>query len=149
MNLAGHRVAGPRNELKSSENGFRRRNCSICFVPTMSSVSDREDLYRKWLDWVTTNLGRDARLGEIAAVAATDAAVLGLGFNAAREAARTAWANALIIDSQRQAVPSPGGHLGRNLALGVGLGCLLLIVAVVGVAMWLAASMAGCYAVMC
>src|SRR5260370_37264314 len=53
-----------------------------------------EDLYRNWADWVTTNLGRDARLGEIAARAAVDAAERGLGFNNASTAARMAWSTA-------------------------------------------------------
>src|SRR5260370_27175066 len=53
-----------------------------------------EDLYRNWADWVTTNLGRDTRLGEIAARAGVDAAERGLGFNNAATAARMAWATA-------------------------------------------------------
>jgi hypothetical protein len=60
----------------------------------MPPVNDREDLHRNWLGWVTTNLGRDARLAEIAASAATDAAGQGRGFNNATEAARIAWADA-------------------------------------------------------
>jgi hypothetical protein len=57
-------------------------------------VNDREELHRNWVGWVTTNLGRDTRLAEIAATAATDAAELGQGFNNAAEAARIAWADA-------------------------------------------------------
>lgn len=57
-------------------------------------MNDREELYGNWVDWVTTNLGRDTRLAEIAATAATDAAKLGRGFNNSAEAARIAWADA-------------------------------------------------------
>lgn len=46
------------------------------------------------MGWVTTNLGRNGRLAEIAATAATDAAELGKGFNSSAEAARIAWADA-------------------------------------------------------
>ena len=60
----------------------------------MPPMNDREDLYRNWVGWVTTKLGRDARLAEIAATAATDAAELGRGFDNAAEAARIAWADA-------------------------------------------------------
>jgi hypothetical protein len=57
-------------------------------------VDDRQELYRSWLSWVTANLGGDSRLTGIAASAATEAALLGQGFNSAAEAARLAWANA-------------------------------------------------------
>lgn len=57
-------------------------------------MSDREELHRKWMGWVTAHLGRDARLAEIAATAATEAAELGQGFNHAAEAARIAWGEA-------------------------------------------------------
>jgi hypothetical protein len=57
-------------------------------------VNDRKELYRNWLGWVTTNLGRDTRLAEFAATAATDAAELDEGFNNSAEAARIAWAEA-------------------------------------------------------
>jgi hypothetical protein len=57
-------------------------------------MNDREELYRKWVAWVTTSLGRDTRLVQIAATAATDAAELGRGFNTAAEAARITWADA-------------------------------------------------------
>ncbi|HEV2035294.1 MAG TPA: DUF4190 domain-containing protein [Candidatus Dormibacteraeota bacterium] len=64
-------------------------------------MSDREDLYRNWVGWVTTNLGRDTTLTGIAARAATDAAEHGNGFNAAVEAARAAWTEGARIDSDR------------------------------------------------
>jgi hypothetical protein len=54
-------------------------------------VDDQEDLYRNWLEWVTTNLGRDHRLASVAATAAADAAGLGKGFNVAVGAAKAAW----------------------------------------------------------
>lgn len=57
-------------------------------------MSDREELHRKWMGWVTANLGRDGRLAEIAATAATEAADLGQGFTRAAEAARIAWGEA-------------------------------------------------------
>src|SRR2546430_12771836 len=59
-------------------------------------------MYRNWFGWVTTNLGRDARLAEIAASAATDAALHGRGFNSAAEAARTAWADGAKRSSNDQ-----------------------------------------------
>jgi hypothetical protein len=84
-------------------------------------MSNREELYRNWLDWVTTTVGHDPRLAEIATSAATDVAELGQGFDNAAGAARTAWAEAakrysrdhrLWWDGQHwtpasQAVPSP------------------------------------------
>lgn len=115
---------------------------------TIPHVDSQEELHRNWLVWVTTNLGRDTRLAEIAARAATNAAELGQGFNKAEEAARTAWADAAEPSSNRGMVPPPKGHLARNLALG-GLGCLLVIAAIAGAVLWFAASMYGCYAVMC
>jgi hypothetical protein len=54
-------------------------------------VDSREQLYRNWFDWVTTNLGRDDRLAGVAAKAATDVAQLGKGFNVAAKAATAAW----------------------------------------------------------
>jgi uncharacterized RDD family membrane protein YckC len=65
----------------------------------------REELYRGWFDWVTTNLGRDSKLAAIAATAATDAAEQGRGFNNAAEAARMAWAGAAGRYSN---APQPG-----------------------------------------
>ena len=56
----------------------------------------RDELYRNWLDWVTTNLGRDKVLAVVAANAATEVAIQGSGFNAAADAARTAWAEATL-----------------------------------------------------
>jgi len=57
-------------------------------------VPGRDELYRGWLEWATTNLGGDNVLAGIAATAATDAAENGGGFNGAAEAARAAWAGA-------------------------------------------------------
>ncbi len=51
----------------------------------------RQDLYINWLAWATTNLGGNPKLVEAAANAAADAALRGDGFNAAMNAARTAW----------------------------------------------------------
>jgi len=63
-------------------------------APRMPPVNNREELYRNWLDWVTTNLGRDQHLAGVAATAATDAAELGNGFNVAVKAATAAWSEA-------------------------------------------------------
>ena len=60
----------------------------------MSNPERRDELYGNWLEWVTTNLGRDRTLAGVAANAAADAATHGRGFNAAAEAARTAWMEA-------------------------------------------------------
>ena len=57
-------------------------------------MDGRQELYRNWLSWVTANLGGDSRLVGIAAAAATEASLLGQGFNRAAEAARLAWADA-------------------------------------------------------
>jgi uncharacterized RDD family membrane protein YckC len=74
----------------------------------------RDELYRGWFDWVSTNLGRDSKLAGIAATAATDAAEQGRGFNNAAEVARMAWANAANRysnapgDGPPQFTPPPG-----------------------------------------
>lgn len=85
-------------------------------------MNDREDLYQNWVGWVTTNLGRDTRLAEIAASAASDAAEHGRGFNDAAEAARIAWADATRARSTSD-VPQPRGEPSvmpaQRLALGV------------------------------
>jgi hypothetical protein len=60
----------------------------------------RDVLYKNWLVWVTANLGDDSGLGAIAANAAADTAVKGLGFDAAAEAARSAWVEAAPPDKQ-------------------------------------------------
>jgi hypothetical protein len=60
----------------------------------------REELYKNWLVWVTSNLGDDAEMLPIAANAAADAAVKGDGFNASAEAARSAWVAAAPPDRQ-------------------------------------------------
>jgi hypothetical protein len=60
----------------------------------------RDDLYNNWLVWVTNNLGDDAALAAVAANAAADTAVKGEGFNAAAEAARSAWVDAAPADKQ-------------------------------------------------
>lgn len=70
--------------------------------PDTGTVSDREELYRNWLDWVTTNLGPDRQLAGLAATAATDAAERGNGFNAAVQAATAAWSEAAAIDHTRR-----------------------------------------------
>jgi hypothetical protein len=71
-------------------------------------VGNRDELYRNWLDWVTTNLGRDHQLAGVAATAAADAAALGKGFNVAAKAATAAWhprdfiiAEALLVGGAR------------------------------------------------
>jgi hypothetical protein len=56
--------------------------------------ASREDTYAYWLAWVEANLGRNARLASIAAGAAAEAASHEAGFNAAVDAARSAWAEA-------------------------------------------------------
>ena len=117
-------------------------------VATIPHVGDREELHRNWWDWVTTNLGRDIRLAEIATLAATDAAEQGQGFNKAEEAARTAWADAANRYSNRGVVPRRNGHLARDIAVGCVI-CLLLLGAAALVVLWFAATMVGCYAVMC
>jgi hypothetical protein len=63
-------------------------------MPNNPPVSDRDDLYQNWMGWVIDHLGRDAKLAEIAASAATDSARAGRGFNHAAEAAREAWTEA-------------------------------------------------------
>ena len=63
-------------------------------APRIPPVNNREERYRNWLDWVTTNLGRDQHLAGVAATAATDAAELGNGFNVAVKAATAAWSEA-------------------------------------------------------
>jgi len=86
-------------------------------------------MYRNWFGWVTTNLGRDARLAEIAASAATDAALHGRGFNSAAEAARTAWADgAKRSSSDQRSMPmaQPGANRARPLFY-------TLIAAVIGI----------------
>lgn len=115
---------------------------------TIPPVGDREELHLRWMNWVTTNLGRDTRLAEIATLAASDAAARGQGFNKAEAAARTAWADAANPNSNRGVLPRRHGHLARNIAIGCVV-CLVLLGAATGVVLWFAASMAGCYAVMC
>jgi hypothetical protein len=85
-----------------------------------SEGSRREELYRHWYAWVTTNLGHDGKLATIAADAATNAAIHGGGFNAAAQTARDAWVEARNADTR----PSKRGHALRN----VGLGCAALLV---------------------
>jgi hypothetical protein len=111
-------------------------------------MADREELHRNWSHWVTTNLGHDNRLVEVAVIAATDAAEQGQGFNKAEEAARTAWAEAANRYSNRGVLPRRQSHLVRNISIGC-LVCVLLLGAGAAVVLWFAASMAGCYAVMC
>jgi hypothetical protein len=82
-------------------------------------VVNREELHRNWLDWVTTNLGRDHQLAGIAATAATDAAQQGKGFNAAVAAATAAWKEAGKTASSGNAEASPTeadaiDHTGTN-----------------------------------
>ena len=101
-----------------------------------------------WWDWVTTNLGRDIRLAEIAVLAAVDAAEQGLGFNRAEEAARTAWSRAANPHSTDGVLPRRQGHLARNIAVGC-LVCVLLLGGAAAVVLWFAATMYSCYAVMC
>jgi len=50
------------------------------------------------LDWVTTNLGRNSKLADVAATAATDAAERGRGFNSAVESAKAAWKEAARLE---------------------------------------------------
>ena len=66
-------------------------------------MSGHEKLYQNWEEWVTTHLGRDPTLTQIAATAATDAAEQGSGFNGAVEAARAAWSGAVQAGSARDA----------------------------------------------
>jgi hypothetical protein len=61
---------------------------------TQPEALSREELYRNWLAWVTTNLRDDPKYAAIAANAAADAAVKGDGFNAAVAAATNAWIEA-------------------------------------------------------
>ena len=50
-----------------------------------------EDRFLLWMEWVTTNLGRDPRRAAIAARAATDASLRGVGFQGAVESATNVW----------------------------------------------------------
>jgi hypothetical protein len=65
-------------------------------------VDNRDELYRNWLDWVITNLGRDQRLASLAAAAATDAVEHDKGFNAAVKAATAAWSEAVKPAAARE-----------------------------------------------
>jgi hypothetical protein len=75
-----------------------------------------EELNREWLDWVTTNLGRDSKLASAAAKAAAEAALGGSSFTASTDAARKAW-----IDAGRRP------NLDRLAIWAVALGILSLI----------------------
>jgi hypothetical protein len=82
-------------------------------------VVNREELYRNWLDWVTTNLGRNEQSAVVAATAATDAAELGKGFNVAVMAATAAWKDAGNSTSTGMAEATPTeadaiDHTGTN-----------------------------------
>jgi hypothetical protein len=92
-------------------------------------VSDRQELYRSWLGWVTTNVGRDPKLAEIAASAAADAAEQGRGFNSAADAARTAWADATTPRTTTVAPQERGAtsvSMAQRPALGVIVGVLVI-----------------------
>jgi hypothetical protein len=58
------------------------------------------------MGWVTTNLGRDPKLAEIAATAATETAMQGQGFNNAAAAARLAWADAANRGTSNRPAPT-------------------------------------------
>jgi hypothetical protein len=60
--------------------------------PHNADVSDREELHRSWVGWVTTNLGRDSDRASRAANAAVEMILSGHGYNAAVPAAQSAWA---------------------------------------------------------
>jgi hypothetical protein len=64
-------------------------------------MNGTSELHENWVGWVTTNLGRDADLAEIAAKAATDSIEHGGGFNGAVDAARAAWTEAALAKSVR------------------------------------------------
>lgn len=59
-----------------------------------SPEATRDELYAKWLAWVERSLGHNERLAAMAASAAADAVAQGSGFNAAVDAARSAWGEA-------------------------------------------------------
>src|SRR5260370_22149674 len=69
--------------------------------------ASREELYAKWLPWVEGSLGHNERLASIAAAAAADAVAQGSGFNAAVDAARSAWGEAAGGRELASAAPRP------------------------------------------
>ena len=69
--------------------------------------ASRDELYAKWLTWVEGSLGHNERLASIAAAAAADAVAQGSGFNAAVDAARSAWGEAAGGREPAPAAPRP------------------------------------------
>jgi hypothetical protein len=57
-------------------------------------MGDEDDLHRRWIGWVTENLGHDMRFVPVAAGAAMEAAARGEGFQNSTQAARLAWETA-------------------------------------------------------
>ncbi len=86
---------------------------------TESEGRPREELYRNWHAWVTSNLGHDGTRATIAANAATDAALQGSGFNGAAKAAKTAWEDADRQTSKEAMSPRRprGGRALRNIRI--------------------------------
>jgi hypothetical protein len=95
-------------------------------------VNGKDELHENWLGWVTTNLGRDADLAEIAAKAATDEIKHGGGFNGAVEAARAAWTEAALVKSARASaielehIDPARTERRAVIALGFGIAALVL-----------------------
>lgn len=89
-----------------------------------------DELYLRWLEWVTINLGRDNRLASRAAHAATEAALQGAGFNAAVDAARKAWVSETTSHA-RSSVDWLGG-IGRVIMF-VSIPAVIAVVAGLGI----------------
>jgi hypothetical protein len=104
-------------------------------MPLVSAPeASREELYASWLTWVRGSLGHNERLAALAAAAAADAAAAGSGFNAAVDAARSAWGEAARgVEPARPSGPPP---LTIRIAMAIAIGGAAASVAA---SLWMAA----------
>jgi hypothetical protein len=103
-------------------------------LPAMAD-DQKIDIDQGWLDWVVENLGRSPTRARAAALAASEVANRGLGFNAAADAAKADWAESgpqPLSQAERAAATGVPSTLAYAMALAVGgaLASLVLIASI-------------------